>query len=264
MTLPKIDIPTFKLTIPSTKKEITMRCMKVSDEKILLMAREGNDYKEIMTAIKQVINNCINFNDPRESISVDSLAIFDLEYIFLQLRGHSISEVIQLSFIDNEEVDTAINDLKDLVDDQEKLIDKARAEATRTFDVNLYEVKVKFPEKAIDNRIKVSDNVYIVMKWPPASLYSEEDFTTVEGADKIMDVLAVASVDKVEDGKGKVYEYSTVELVQMLDGLSIKAYGKIMEYLSNLPHLEYEIKYTNKLGKDRSIVLTRLQDFFTL
>jgi hypothetical protein len=140
---------------------------------------------------------------------------------------------------------------------------------TYTFDVDLEKVEVKFPEK--DNKeIKVSDAVGIVMRYPPAVLYSNKEFLESQGAD-LVDKLIRACIDKVYDSKqseplvwpGKSGRDYT-ELQSWIDNLDIKSYDKIREFLNSVPSLHYEIKYSNANGKERTITLTTLNDFFTL
>lgn len=242
MHLPKVGFPTFEVAIPSTKEVIKMRPMLVKEEKILLMAREGEERQEIISAIKQVVNNCLVVPSPK----IDTLTMFDIEYLFLKLRAQSISNETKVSYKDNEDG------------------------KVRTFDIDLNNVVVKFPEHD-DKDIKVSDAVTIVMRYPPASLYSNKEFLDSTG-DKLLDMLIQESIDKIYDGKIVIdvanpkpgMAMSRAELAVWLDNLDLRVYGKIREFLSDLPTLFYEIKYTNDNGKERTIELRTLNDFFML
>jgi len=273
MNLPTITTPTFKLTVPSTKQEVTMKLMQVKDEKVLLMAKEGNDTGEILASVKQVVQNCL----VAPALSVDDLSIFDVEYMFLQLRSHSISDKTEVSYIDNDEVDTFMAEypegLKELTSAPE--MTAAQRKATHTFTINLNEVEVKFPENK-ENNIKISDKAGIILKYPPASLYSDKEFMEATG-EKVVDLLIQKSIQTIYDGEKQTdigKPEKTVDLMEQnknrndlkewIDNLDVKVYNKVKEFFSDLPHLHYEIKYTNKNGKDRTITLTTLNDFFSL
>lgn len=260
--LPKIEVRTFKVTIPSTKTEVTMRCMKVKEEKILLMAKEGNDPAEILSSVKQVVNNCI-----MDKVNIDELAIFDIEYMFLQLRAQSISDKTEVAYIDNDEVNTTMSASTVQADGPlyPAELDKAQRKATHTFTIDLNKVEVKFPEKTEKN-IKISDKAGIVLKYPPAGLYSDKEFMNSSG-EKLIDLLICKSIETVYDGKDVdsfKSDADTKDLKEWIDNLDVKVYNKIKEFFNDLPHLFYEIKYTNKNGKDRTITLTTLNDFFQL
>ena len=237
--LPVIIHPTFNVELPSTKTTISMRPMLVKEEKILLMAREGDEQQDIISAIKQVVNNCVITKD----VNVDMWSMFDVEWAFLKLRSQSVSNKTKI----------AIND---------------KDGESRTFDVNLDEVTMKFPEK-IDMDVQVNDTVVIKMQYPPASLYSNKEFLSSTGS-VLIDKLIQHSIEKVFDSKseantwpdarGRNYE----ELQKWIDELDVKTYDKIREFLNNLPTLFYEIKYKNKDGKEQVVTLSTLSDFFTL
>ena len=260
MSLPKIDTPVFDFELPGTKDEVKMRLMKVRDEKILLQAKEGQDPGEILSAVKQVVQNCV----VTENVNVDDWPIFSLEAAFLQLRAHSVSEIAQTSYIDNEEVDMEMAEVDSASPDYEKKLRSAQSKATRTFDINLKTVRVKFPEN-LEKTVKVNDKIGIILKYPPASLYSDKDFLKATG-DDLVNLLIQQSIETIYDGKnvtdisGKIPD----ELHDWIENLDVKAYTKIKDFFTQLPHLEHTINYKNKNGKDRSIVLTTLGDFFQL
>jgi len=260
--LPKIETMTFEVEIPSTKQKIKMRCMKVREEKILLAAKEGGDYGEILASVKQVVNNCVvPMTHPDQQVNIDDLAIFDIEYLFLKLRAKSVAETTEVAYIDNDEVFTAMGDSVDQV----KLPIEQR-KATYTFTIDLNKVEVKFPEK-VEKNIKISDKAGIVLGYPPAALYSDKEFMNAAG-ENLVDLLILKSIETIYDGPTISYNKKSKipqeELKEFINNLDVKVYNKIREFFNNLPHLDYEIKYTNKNGKDRTITLTSLTDFFTL
>lgn len=279
--LPRIESPTWDLEVPSTKDKVKMRLMKVSDEKLLLMAKEGDDPGEILTAVKQVVNNCIvqrgsgdykpqDQKGEYKHQDIDEWAIFDIEYAFLQLRAHSVSDTAEVSYIDNEEVDNTMSEWEFTssqpidVSKREVEMKKAQTAATRTFKIDLKNVKVKFPDKT-ESQIKINNKVGIHLKYPPASLYSDKEFLGATG-DELVNLLITSSIETIYDGNvisyDKTHPAQPNELREFIEGLDVKVYNKIKEFFNDLPHLEHKIEYINKNGKDRVITLTTLGDFF--
>jgi hypothetical protein len=235
MPLPKIKHPIFEFTIPSTNKKEPFRPFLVKEEKILLMAKSSEDPSDILRAVKQVVNNCA-IND---SFDVDKLAIFDIEYLFVQLRSISVNNVVKLSYRDNE--------------DQE----------VYDFEIDLKEVKVKFPEK-IDRVIKITDKTGIQMKYPAASIFDDKEF--FGAGDDAYYELIIRCLDKIydEDDIFDLQDYSKEEIEEFLNDLSVDVFEKIQSFMNNVPKLYHKLEYKNKNGNDRVIELTSLTDFFTL
>lgn len=236
MPLPKISHPLFDVTIPSNNKTIKIRPMLVKEEKILLMAKSGGDPKDALNAVKQVVNNCII----DEKIDVDNLTTFDIEYLFLKIRAYSINNISKVAYIDSED------------------------EETYNFEVDLDEVTMHFPE-GIDKKIKVNDDITVVMKYAPASLMTNEDFTKID-VNKYFDMLIAYCVDKIYEGDEEfdLKDISKEELQKYLEEeFDPVSYDKMRKFVVNMPRLHYEIKYTNSKGTERKILLTSLVDFFT-
>lgn len=233
MSLPKIDYSMVNIKVPSLNKNYKFRPFLVKEEKLLLMARESENSEDILLAIKQVVNNCV-----LDKLDIDKLAVFDLEYIFLKLRSISVDNIVTLSYTDLE--------------------DKKPYE----FKINLDDVKVIYPEK-IDNNIKINSKSGIVMSYPSASLYEDKEFLTLK-KDYLFELI-IKCLDKlyIEDNVYEFKNYKKQEIVEFLEGLNLKVFEQIQNFLLNVPKLNYEIKYTNSLGNDRSIVLNSLNDFFT-
>lgn len=235
MALPKINHPTFEVTLPSSKDKIVVRPFLVKEEKILLMAMQGEDSDEIINSIKQVINNCII----TEGVDIDKLATFDLEYLFLKIRARSVNNVIKLTY-------------KDLED-----------ELKYDVEVNLDEVEVKF-DPAHTNKIEVTDKLGFYLAYPHAGM-SEKISNTDSEADLFFDILKNC-IDKIYDGDN-VYmasDSSSEELEEFLQNLDVKSFKKIQDFFQTMPRLYHEIKYTNSLGNERTIKLSSLNDFFML
>lgn len=234
MALPKLDKPLFELTIPSTKQPILFRPFTVKEEKILLMGQQSGTEKDIILAIKQVIQNCA-----QSVLNVDKLATFDLEFIFLKLRSMSVNNVINVSYRDNED---------------DKIYD---------FEIDLDEVIVTNLEKTISNNIKINDTVGMLMSYPSVKVLQNvpENSTVTE----LTEYLIRSCIESVYD-ENTVYTANEVdpdELAAWLDDLDVETFDKIKAFFDNIPQMYYKIEYTNSLGSKRLIELTTLNDFFT-
>lgn len=234
MPLPKIKHPIFEFVVPSTGKKEPFRPFLVKEEKILLIAKASEDSTDILRAIKQVVNNCA-----LGDLDVDKLAIFDIEYLFIQLRAISVNNIVNVSYKDNED---------------EQIYD---------FKIDLKEVKVQFPEK-IERLIKLTDDMGIQLRYPPASIFNDKEF--LDSGDDVFYELIVRCIDKIYDGEDifNLSDYSKQEIEEFLDGVSIDVFEKIQLFLSKLPKLYHKLEYKNNLGNERVIELTSLADFFTL
>ena len=237
MTLPKIDYPLVEITIPSSGKRRLFRPFLAKEEKILLIAKASESRTDIFRAIKQVITNC-NINDP--SFDVDQLPIFDIEYIFLQLRAASVSNIIAVSY-------------KDLEDEQ-----------VYDFRIDVNKIVVKFPEN-VNKKIAITPKIGVIMKYPNGSIYGDEGFLAQSVEQQPIDLI-IRSIDKIYDDQ-TLYdpaEYTQEELIEFLDRCNIAAFREIETFLASMPTVFYQIEYKNSLGHDRTITLDTLEDFFTL
>jgi hypothetical protein len=235
MPLPKIKHPTYEFKVPSTGKKEVFRPFLVREEKILLIAKSSEDPSEMFRAIKQIVNNCcIN-----ESFDVDKITIFDLEYLFLQLRAVSVNNMVKVSYRDNED---------------QKVYD---------FEIDLKTIEVEFPEN-IEKVIPINDTMGIMMKYPSASLFDDKEY--FKTGDQAFYELMVRCVDKIYDGEDlyNPADHSPEEIEKFLDDCGIEVFEKIQAFMSKNPRLYHKLTYKNANGKDRVIELTSLTDFFTL
>jgi hypothetical protein len=210
--------------------------MLVKEEKLLLMAKESGENGDILNAIKQVVNNCVIDSD----IDIDKFPIFDLEYLFIRIRSISVSNITKVSYRDNED---------------DKIYD---------FEVDLDKIQIVFPE-SIEKRIMISDDTGIVLKYPDASLYSDNIFIN-NSETEVFEMMALNCIEKIFSGD-EMYspkDYTKEELMEFLENMDINSFNKFREFTNNLPKMEYVIKYDNALGNERKIVLSSLNDFFTL
>jgi hypothetical protein len=234
MSLPKIAYPTYNIKIPSLNKNVKFRPFLVKEEKLLLMAKESEKYSDIFSAIKQIVEICCLDN----KFDMNKLSLFDMEYIFLKLRSFSVENIVKVSYTDLED------------------------NKNYDFAIDLNEVEVVYPTK-IENNIKISDTVGIIMKYPPSSIYEDKEFLELD-KDYLFELI-IRCVDKIYEGDSifEAKDYTKKEIGEFLEGLSSKTFNAIQEFLTNSPKLEYVIKYKNSLGNERVITLNSLNDFFT-
>lgn len=234
MALPKLDKPLFDLEIPSKQTTVKCRPFVVKEEKILLMAQQAGQEKDIVLAIKQVLENCVQ--DP--TFDSDDLTTFDLEYMFLKLRARSVNNVIEVSYRDNED---------------DKVYD---------FEIDLDTVEMLTPTE-INNKIMVTDTVGIVMKFPSVKVLENTPEST--SAPDLVEYLVRSCIDQIFD-EDEVYiasEYSEADLQEFIEGLDVQTFQKIREFFDSLPSLYHKLEYKNANGNVRVIELKTLSDFFT-
>jgi T4 bacteriophage base plate protein len=239
MNLPKITYPLNEIEFKSLNKKFTFRPMLVKEEKILLIAKQSENENDIFTAIKQVVNNCLVEG---QSLNIEELPLFELEYAFLRLRIQSIGDSIELSYKDNED------------------------ELEYKFNINLEDIVIKYPEVPADKIINISKDMGLTLKYPPASLYDNKEFLNTSNPAVSFDEILYSSIDTIFDGE-KLYltkEVDRKELEDFISNIPSTIYKEIQKFFENIPHMEYVIEYKNKKGTDRKIELRTLNDFFIL
>ena len=233
MGLPTINVPTYRLTVPSTKEEITFRPFLVKEEKILLLALEDGNDKALAIALKQIVHNCTF-----EKLTVDTLPIFDLEFMFLRIRSKSVGEVAELKLLCEDDGETY-------------------ADVT----IPLEEIEVKFPD-GHSSEIKLNDEVTMTMAYPTFELLGS-DMTTLD-VEKTFDLIG-SCISQVIEGEN-VYEkqdWSKKELKEFLDSLTSKQFQDVQGFFESMPKLSYEVKFQNpKTKKKNTVTLEGLQSFF--
>tara|TARA_Y100000389_G_scaffold195262_1_gene226445 strand:+ start:3593 stop:4297 length:705 start_codon:yes stop_codon:yes gene_type:complete len=233
MSLPKINFPTYELEVPSTKDKITYRPFLVKEEKILLLAMEESDEAHIARALKQIVANCTF-----DSLDVNTMPLFDLEYIFLNIRAKSVGETA---------------DLKLLCPDD----NKTYAEVS----LPLNEVKVEF-SKDHTNEIKVTDDITIIMAYPTYELLGmNQDEMTMEKTFKLIEDCTA----RVIDGE-TIHEradFNSEDLREFYDSLSSQQFLEVQKFFETMPRLRHKIEVINpKTKKKNKITLEGLQSFF--
>lgn len=230
--LPQIQYPIIRVTIPSTKEERKFRPFLVKEEKILLMAKESKKDRDVFQAIVQIVNNC-----SLDSLDVEALTLFDLEWVFLKLRIASVSDVVDVSYTD-------MNDSR-----------------RYDFEVDLEKVTVKWPEK-LEYVIPITDEAGLKMRYPRAAIYGDDELF---GSDEFFFELILKCIESVYDGE-TVYsakDYSHEELTAFVEQLDVKTYERVLQFLNDVPTLFYVIEYKNSFDEDKKIELRTLNDFFT-
>ena len=232
MTLPKINHPIFKITIPSTKKQLSMRPYTVKEEKLLLMVNSNDDLSDSIDTLKQIINNCCI-----DTVDVDKLAVFDIEYLFIKLRSKSVGEQLELVVNSNGE--------------------------KKPFTVDLEKVEVKFnPEHK--QKFTLVNDIGVSMKYPNFNsiMKLEQLIKQDENVDQFVFDLFVDCIDFVFDDN-KVYEdFTRQELEDFVLSLPSNTTGKIREFFETMPVLEHTVKLRSKDGSTEDVVLRGLKDFF--
>jgi len=238
MTLPKITTPTYELELPSSDEKVKFRPFLVKEEKILLIAVENDSQEEMVGAIKQIISNCTF-----DKIDIEKLPLFDLEYIFLQLRAKSIGEISKFRIL--------------CPDDKKTYAD---------VEIDLTKVVVEVAE-GHDNRIIIDDKkqLGIVLSYPSVALFKSTNL--IGNNVKAVFDLIVQCVDHIFEGE-KIYpakDMKEAEITQFLDDLPQKAFNKVRNFFETMPRIKHEVEIENPKTKVKSkVMLQGLQDFFEL
>lgn len=234
MPLPKLQHPIYELTLPSSGQQIKFRPFLVREEKILLIAKQSEDPKEIVRSVKQIINNCI----VEPQLDVEELSTFDIEYFFLRLRSRSVNNIVSLSY-------------RDFEDDK-----------VYTVEVDLDDVVVK-RDPNHTNKIKINEAVGLTLKYPSADLYNKMSVNDENEAAFAAIKWCIETVYD-EDNVYPIKDFSEKEVDEFIQSLDVNSLEKILEFFRTMPKLHYEVKYINSLGHERAVELNTLSDFFTL
>lgn len=237
-SLPKIKVPLFPVTIPSTKQAAKYRPFLVKEEKILLIAQSGDNKKEMITSLKQIISNCVSLNSGKE-LDVDTLTTFDFEYLFLKIRSKSVDNVAVLKYLDHED------------------------NKTYEFKINLDDIELK-ENKEHTNKITIGDGYTLLMKYPTIDMLYDVDANENEVESSYETIKKCMDKIYKKDNIINVVDCSKTELDEFVDNLSPKVIAEVNKFFLTMPRLYYKIEYTNTNGTEREIELSSLDDFFTL
>ena len=238
MPLPKIATPTYELELPSTGQSIQYRPFLVKEEKVLVIALESEDNKQITSAIKAVLKNCVL----TKGIKVDHLPTFDIEFLFLNIRGKSVGEELEVNIICPDDEETEVPVVIDLDD-----------------------IKVQKDENHT-NKIKLDASLMMEMKYPSLDQFikSNFDFNEKNAMDQSFDLIA-GSIDKIytEDEVWATADCTKKEVKEFLESMNSSQFKKIESFFDTMPKLSHTISVTNPKTKVKSdVVLEGLASFF--
>ena len=233
--IPKLTRPEYTTTIPSTNKKIKYHPFTVREEKVLMLAAEGGDQDEIINAVTNCLQNCIS--SPSD-IDVESLALFDIEYLFLKTRSKSVGEVINLRVIDPDDTDFSTD-----------------------VEVNIDKIGVKKTE-GHTQLIKVDDTVSVQMRYPDITFFNTGvDLSTVASTVSLVS----RCIDQIIVGD-EVYnkeDMTQEEITEWVEGLSQKQFTQFIEFFGSMPKMSHTITAKNtNTKKNFSVTLEGLADFF--
>ena len=236
MALPKLTTPTYELEIPSTDEKIKYRPFLVKEEKILMMALESKSEKDITQAVKDIVSEC-TFN----KVNIDNMPMFDVEYIFLQVRSKSVGEVSKLKLL--------------CPDDKKTYAD---------VEVDLNEVKVQVGEDHT-NKIDLGNGMGIIMQYPSIDSFKDSGIRDIN-ASNMLEVISTCILQIFEDEGKKVYnskDQTSKELTDFIEQLNTKQFKDVQKFFETMPKLKHEITVKNpKTKKENKVTLTGLNDFF--
>jgi hypothetical protein len=240
MSLPMMATPTYKLTVPSTKKEVKYRPFLVKEEKALLIAQQSEDINVMVESLKQVIRGCV-----LDKIEVDKLAPFDIEYIFTQIRAKSVGEIVELLFPCDE----------DHGEDQDK--------AKLKISIDLTNLQVEFPPDHTA-KIPLFGECGVVMRYPSFDVMSKMEKLDTSNVEGIFDIIAEC-IDYIYDGDQLYYaeEQSKEELLEFLNNLTNEQFSNLQKFFMSMPKISKVIEYNCPLcGKHHKVTLEGMQSFF--
>ena len=238
MPLPQIATPTYELTLPSTGETIDYRPFLVKEEKLLVLAMETEDSKDITKAVKTVIKNCIQ----TKGIKVEELPTFDIEYLFLNIRGKSVGEEVEVKIICPDDGKTQV-----------------------PVTINIDEIEVE-KDKNHTTKFAIDDNLMIEMKYPSLDQFikSNFDFSGGNQMEQSFELISTC-VDKIynEEEVWVAADFSKKELMDFIESMNSTQFKKIESFFETMPKLKHEIKVKNpETGKSSLVVLEGLSSFF--
>ena len=242
--LPKIDVPIYNVKLLSTGKSLRFRPFTVKEEKLFLMANEGEDLTTVVDTIKQILNNCL-----LDEFDIDSLPLFDIEHLFLNIRARSIGEVVNLKYKCNN----------DVLDEETK--EEKKCNNVVQIDLNVLDIH---PEKqeGHTNKIQITEKLGIVMKYP--NFETLKKFKDVSEADSIIK-MTVSCIEYVYDADKIYYAKDTTEeeLVEFVESMQSKDLERIKNFFDTMPKIRKDVDFKcNKCGHEEKIEVEGTQNFF--
>ena len=237
--LPKLDVPTYELDLPLSKKKIKYRPFLVKEQKNLLMAMESKDSLDIHNAIKDVLSNCTL----TESIDFDKLPIIDVEYYFINLRAKSVGEIVETKYRCNN------------------MVNDKTCGGTMEAQVNLLDIK---PEgKEVNPEIQLDSKITVKFKYPEFGIV--KDSLNYEYESEITFNLVASSIEYIYDGEQFFYasESTPEELIEFVESMNQAQFTKVEEFFSSMPQMKKTIDITcGKCGYEHHLEMEGLESFF--
>ena len=238
MPLPTIVTPTYELELPSTGKKVKYRPFLVKEEKLLVLALETEDTKDISTAIKTVLKNCIQ----TRGVKVENLPTFDIEFLFLNIRGKSVGEEVEVNLIapDDEETQVPVT-------------------------ISIDDIKIQ-KSKEHNSKVKLDDTLMMEMKYPSLDQFikSNFDFTEEVSMDQSFDLIA-SCIDKIynEEEVWSTADCTKKEVKDFLEQMNSMQFKEIESFFDSMPKLSHSVTFTNPKTKvESTVVLEGLSSFF--
>lgn len=236
MALPKLSTPEFEAVIPSTGQSIRFRPFLVKEEKALYFALEGKDQKEMVHAVTNILKSCITTT----GIDIAKLSFFDIEYLFMKLRGKSVGEIIDIKVRHN---------------------DYEKCDHYTDVQINLDSVKVTFPENQ-DKKIMLNDHVGVIMRYPTFSILDKISNAPGQELERVFDLLGEC-VEQVFDNDQVYDSFNKQELKEFMESLNKAQFEKIVGFVNNMPKLTHNITFAcPKCGQQDTVKLEGLASFF--
>ena len=236
MALPQVNTPTYELAVPSTDKKLKYRPFLVKEEKILMIAMEAKEQSGIINAVKEIVKSCTF-----EKFDISKAPIFDVEYIFLNIRAKSVGEVSTVNL-------RCLDDNKTFVPTE----------------IDLTKVEVEM-NKEHTNKVELTEEMGMIMTYPTLDSFNEYEGTVVN-ASNMIDIIASCVTQIYDKGGEDVYEAkdsTKQELIDFVEQLNSKQFQDVQKFFDTMPRLTHTVKIENpKTKKESEIVLTGLNDFF--
>ena len=236
MALPKLNTPTYELEVPSTDEKIKYRPFLVKEEKILLMAMESKDNAQIINAVKDIVKSCTF-----DKVDVSTMPMFDMEYIFLNIRAKSVGEVSNLKILCPDDKKTYAN-----------------------VELDLTKVEVQVGDDHT-NKIELTDDMGLIMTYPTIDSFLDSGIETIT-ANNMLDIIGSCVLQIYEKNGEKVYQgkdQTKKELTEFIEQMNSGQFRKVQSFFDTMPKLTHTVKVKNpKTKKTSEVKLTGLNDFF--
>ena len=237
MALPKLNVPKYKMKLPSDGRTVNYRPFLVKEEKLLLLATQSQDQEQLIVAIKDIMSACTDIKD------IDHLATFDIEYLFLQIRTKSVGESVKVSLTCPDDNETTVE-----------------------VDIPLDEIKVK-KTRGHKTDLKITDEVTVTMGYPSLDTFVSMNFVgdgSEVGVDQVFE-MAGSCIKTISDPE-QVYDCQDVpkkEIQDFFEGMDTKQFQMIQDFFETMPKLTHTVKVTNpNTGVESDVVLEGLASFF--